>query len=237
MNYCLIPPLEKEYYPESGMENWYRLPYRDSYSSLTDNCFWEYLSNSTYLDQINRAGAAVYLLGGWYDIWSRDIVILYRNLTLPKKMIIGPWFHLLPKLGINVLIEQLRFYDYWLKGISNGVMDEEPLYLNVLPKEDNRWEAHSSWPPKDVAWESWFLRSDKSAVDESANNHSLVVDADTNKITFHLTPPRKRFAQRCTAGAYPTPRPMWACPVLYERGHQRAGQSSPCRSPFRDRRP
>ena len=179
MNYCFIPPLEKKYYPEDGMENWYRLPYRDSYSSLTDNCYWEYLSNSTYLDQINRSGAAVYLLGGWYDIWSRDTIILYRNLKLPKKMIIGPWFHMLPKLGINVLIEQLRFYDYWLKGIQNGVMDEDPLYLNVLPGEDNYWEAHKSWPLKDATWESWFLRSNQSTDAEFPDGHSLSRCAST----------------------------------------------------------
>lgn len=173
LNYCFIPPLEKKEGQEEGMENYYRLPYRDSYSSLTDNRYWEFLSNSTYREQINRSGVAVYLIGGWYDIWSRDTVITYQNLTLPKKMLIGPWFHMRAKMGLNVLIEHLRFYDYWLKGIENGVMEEPPIYVNVLPGEDSSWRFEDQWPPKQVKWESWFLHSEKSGTISSAFDGTL----------------------------------------------------------------
>lgn len=173
LNYCFIPPLEKQDGQEPGMDAYYRLPYRDSYSSLTDNRYWEFLSNSTYREQINQAGAAVYLVGGWYDIWSRDTVITYRNLTLPKKMLIGPWFHMRPKLGLNVLIEHLRFYDYWLKGIENGIMDEPPIYVNVLPGEDGSWRFEEDWPPKNVEWKSWFLHSETSGTIDAAFDGTL----------------------------------------------------------------
>ena len=58
-------------------------------------------------------------------------------------------------------------------------MDEDPLYLNVLPGEDNYWEAHKSWPLKDATWESWFLRSNQSTDAEFPDGHSLSRCAST----------------------------------------------------------
>ncbi|WP_434310883.1 CocE/NonD family hydrolase [Hominifimenecus sp. rT4P-3] len=173
MNHCFIPPLEDLDRSNPEMDKYYRLPYRDSFSNLTDNCYWEALSNSNYKEQINRSGVAVYLLGGWYDIWSRDTVIMYRNLELPKKMIIGPWFHMLPKLGFNVLVEQLRFYDYWLKGIQNHIMEEPPIYYNILPEKDAEWRFADQWPVPGVTWESFYLHSEGQKTVDSFHDGSL----------------------------------------------------------------
>ena len=52
-----------------------------------------------------------------------------RGLTAPKKGLIGPWAHAYPQAAlpgpaIGFLQEALRWWDHWLKGIDNGIMDE-----------------------------------------------------------------------------------------------------------------
>ena len=56
----------------------------------------------------------------------------WSGLTVPRKGLIGPWAHgyphfALPGPQIGFLQEMLRWWDYWLKGIDTGVMDEPML--------------------------------------------------------------------------------------------------------------
>ncbi|MFS0776940.1 CocE/NonD family hydrolase [Neobacillus sp. 3P2-tot-E-2] len=150
------PPIEPQY-------TYNRLPYRDSFSTLTDNRYWVDTSASTYKDAINESGVAIYLIGGWFDVFRRDTLVTYNNLSGPRKMIVGPWFHTRPKLEVNLLIEHLRFYDFWLKDIENGVMDEHPIYYKTV---NNEWQFEKEWPPANLYNKSLFL-GEESLVDEA----------------------------------------------------------------------
>ena len=51
-----------------------------------------------------------------------------------KKVIVGPWLHTLPDVGvpgprIDLTHELARFFEYWLTGVDNGVMDEPPVTI------------------------------------------------------------------------------------------------------------
>ena len=127
--------------------------YRDDWSDETDGELWNQISASTHKDDINKSGAAVYLHGGWYDVFRRDTFVMYENLTLPKKMIVGPWYHC-GSDGINMPAEYLRFYDYWLKGIENGLMDEDPIYMYTQYGE---WKPYTCWPLPEEERMSLFL--------------------------------------------------------------------------------
>jgi hypothetical protein len=54
---------------------------------------------------------------------------LLERLRVPRNGLIGPWAHAYPHFAlsgpqIGFLQEMLRWWDYWLKGIDTGVMDE-----------------------------------------------------------------------------------------------------------------
>ncbi|RDE07881.1 CocE/NonD family hydrolase [Pelagibacterium lacus] len=51
--------------------------------------------------------------------------------------------------------EMLRWYDYWLKGIDNGIMDEPE--VNYFLEGAREWRGAQSWPPQ-VDWVPFFLR-------------------------------------------------------------------------------
>jgi putative CocE/NonD family hydrolase len=103
---------------------------------------------------------AVYAVGGWADGYSNAIFRLLANLKGPKKGLCGSWGHRYPHFGrpgdeIGFLQECIRWWDRWLKGIDNGIMEEPELraWLEdpVPPASDRavrpgRWVAEAAWP-------------------------------------------------------------------------------------------
>jgi putative CocE/NonD family hydrolase len=103
---------------------------------------------------------ATYLIGGWRDGYVNCNLRTFANLQCPKKLMIGPWLHVQPHVGqpgprINHYREMVRFYDYWLKGIDTGVMDEPPISLYVQqydrpdanrPLTSGFWQFEDAWP-------------------------------------------------------------------------------------------
>ena len=60
-----------------------------------------------------------------------------------------------PGPNIDYLHEMTRFFDYWLKGIDNGVMDESPLTIyreeytppEAFPARKNgAWHSEAAYP-------------------------------------------------------------------------------------------
>lgn len=150
------------------------LKHRDDWCDQSDSEYWNQVSASTYKDKINSSNAAVYLIGGWFDVFRRDTVMMYHNITLPKKMIIGPWFHTKPKREISLVMEHVRFYDYWLKGIDNGIMDEDPIFLKCVNAEEGEdWGFAKQWPLPGEKAVRYYLHSDVTGTIQSAHDGSL----------------------------------------------------------------
>jgi len=113
----------------------------------------------------------VYAVGGWTDAYKNAIPRLLERLTVPRKGLIGPWAHGYPHFArpgpqVGFLQEMLRWWDYWLKGIDTGIMNEPILrawmtdsvkpesYHEALP---GRWVAEPSWPPPGITPQRLFL--------------------------------------------------------------------------------
>ncbi len=52
--------------------------------------------------------------------------------------------------------ELLRWYDYWLKGIDTGILDEPPIKLFVMGI--NKWRFENEWPLARTEWTSFYLQ-------------------------------------------------------------------------------
>ena len=64
--------------------------------------------------------------------WTLDGTIeLYNALKGPKKLDIGPYPPMQSRPFIEEHDKMFRWYEYWLKGIDNGVMDEPPVTVFV----------------------------------------------------------------------------------------------------------
>lgn len=129
------------------------LPFRDSVDAKTGARPWIDWSSITYRKEIERSGVAIYHLAGWFDRYVLGQILLFKNLDNPQRILIGPWSHVQDH-GLDLGAEHRRFYDYWLKGIDNGIMQEDPVHYYVMGKG---WRSARQWPlPEEKRTSYWF---------------------------------------------------------------------------------
>ena len=89
--------------------------------------------------------------------WTLDGTIeVFNALKGPKKLDIGAYPPMQSRPFIEEHDKMFRWYDYWIKGIDNGVMDEPA--VTVFVEGSRKRVAGSRWPPKDVDYRSLYLR-------------------------------------------------------------------------------
>jgi predicted acyl esterase len=121
----------------------------------------------------DRVQCAVLLIEGWADWYATEELRAFQRLNVPKKVLIGPWGHYyaeekdaFPGPRIDARREYLKWFDHWLKGIDNGVMNEPPVTVfvrgwqepSLLCREDaGTWRNEAAWPPVRVRPTAIFL--------------------------------------------------------------------------------
>ncbi len=127
---------------------------------------------------------ATYLFGGWRDGYTNCNLRVFEHLQCPKKVLIGPWLHVLPYNGvpgprINHYREMARFYLYWLADQDTGIMDEPPITIYVQEYDPPRmsrpttrgyWRFETEWPLRRGIEQTLYLGdgSLREAVTETA---------------------------------------------------------------------
>ena len=140
---------------ESGLwlEEWLAHQRRDDY--------WRHGSICESYEDVEVPVLAV---SGWADGYSNAVFRLMENLSAPRLGLIGPWSHKYPHLGqpgpaIGFLQELVRWWDHWLKGVDNHVMDEPMLRvwmqdsmppLTAYEERPGRWVGEPDWPSPHV---------------------------------------------------------------------------------------
>ncbi|MFC1991705.1 CocE/NonD family hydrolase [Chloroflexota bacterium] len=99
--------------------------------------------------------------GGCWATYGLHLLGAFRNwenLKVPKKMVIGPPMYL-DRPFYQLQYESLRWFDYWLKGIDTGIMDEPPVRLFVMGT--NQWKETNDWPLPETKWTPFYLHEDE----------------------------------------------------------------------------
>ncbi|HWM94578.1 MAG TPA: CocE/NonD family hydrolase, partial [Thermoanaerobaculia bacterium] len=129
------------------------LPFRDSVDAKTGIRPWIEWSPITYRKEIERSGVAIYHVAGWFDRYVTGQTVLFKNLDNPQRITIGPWSHVQDH-ELDSGAEHHRFYDYWLKGIDNGIAKEDPVHYYVM---GSGWRSARQWPlPEEKRTSYWF---------------------------------------------------------------------------------
>ena len=126
-----------------------------------------------------------YHMAGWYDLQLVGTLSSYMRMKEKggselarrnQKLIIGPWLHstnLTNNIGqletslssmasiIDFMGIQLRWFDYWLKRIDNGIMDEPPIRIFVMGDNVGRFE--NEWPLARTQYTNYYLHSNGNA--------------------------------------------------------------------------
>ena len=132
----------------------------------------ELWQHGSICEDYSKIKAAVYCVTGWADAYTNSIPRMMQHLECPRKALIGPWLHkyphfAIPEPKIGFLQEALRWWDYWLKGIDTGIMDEPSctFYLqdSVAPRPNythrkGQWIQCNNWPDVDkTTLQRWSL--------------------------------------------------------------------------------
>jgi putative CocE/NonD family hydrolase len=142
------------------LERWLHHQRRDSY--------WKH---GSICENYGAIEAAMLLVGGWVDGYKTALMRMAARLSCPTKCIMGPWAHVYPHDGvpgpqIGFLQEAVRWFDHFLKGINNGVMEEPKLraYIveSVAPQthyefREGRWIGERDWPSQTIAAREFHL--------------------------------------------------------------------------------
>jgi putative CocE/NonD family hydrolase len=124
----------------------------------------DYWRHASVCEDYAAVDVPVLASSGWADGYSNAVTRLLEHLDVPRKGLIGPWSHKYPHLGqpgpaIGYLQEVVRWWDHWLKGADNGVMDGPMLRAwmqeSVPPstsyeERPGRWVGEPSWPSPHV---------------------------------------------------------------------------------------
>jgi putative CocE/NonD family hydrolase len=138
---------------------------------LLDGPYWRERSLRPDYDRIR---CAVFVIDGWADWYCTPLLRAFASLKVPKRALIGPWSHMwpeeaLPGPRIDGAHECLRWFDHWLKGLDNGIMNEPPVTLFIrdyspptplLLHDAGVFRAENEWPPVRRCDTPFYFRED-----------------------------------------------------------------------------
>jgi putative CocE/NonD family hydrolase len=136
--------------------------------------YWKNLSLEGHFPEINLP---VLHITGWFDGDQPGALFYYRGMATHSPaadrqfLLAGPWQHSgvwfpQQKLGDIDFGElsihdskalQVHWFDYWLKGEQNGLMDEPHVKVFVMGR--NKWREASSWPIPGTQLTNYYLHS------------------------------------------------------------------------------
>jgi uncharacterized protein len=177
----------------------------------------EYFAKMWSPGVLERTKVPCYMVSGWFDDDLKGTLVHFPafGMTHPnpevrnsQKLLIGPWPHRLSidtgKLGdfdygpqsvVPLYKEAVRWFDYWLKGIDNGVMGESRCRLFLMGS--NRWIETNTFPVAESRQRSYLLAANGPSNTLSGAGVLGDLPGSSLKSTFTYNPER------------PAPTPFW----------------------------
>ncbi|MEE2822203.1 MAG: CocE/NonD family hydrolase [Acidobacteriota bacterium] len=135
----------------------------------------------------------IYHESGWYDRYVRWSFQNFNQISQEghsqrtresQKVIMGPWVHggdlppetdtayFGPAAKIDRQKLQLRWFDYWLKDLDTGIMDEPALRIYLMGAD--QWLEGDTWPLPDTTYVPYYFRSGTGKPSGSLNDGRLL---------------------------------------------------------------
>jgi uncharacterized protein len=130
---------------------------------------------------------------GWYDIFINGQLRNFNGMRTHggsaaarrgTQLVVGPWLHIPwsrtvgqidfgPEAANPIDDLQLKWFDYWLKGIHNGINRQPRVRIFVMG--ENRWRSSNTWPLPHTRYVRYYLHS-LTAANSVRGNGSLTTN-------------------------------------------------------------
>jgi putative CocE/NonD family hydrolase len=151
--------------------------YFDDLSHPDDGPYWQALSIAERYAEVD---VPMLHVAGWFDVFLGGQLRAFQGVQAharseaagrAQRLVVGPWVHgpantsqtqagevdFGPDAVFDLHAQRIRWYDYWLKGAPNGVMDGPAVRAFLMGA--NRWLELDSWPPAGVTYRPLFFHS------------------------------------------------------------------------------
>lgn len=136
----------------------YPIHHESWFDIITNHLDGEWYEERNPINLARNIDIPVYLQINQGRGWTVDGTIdLFETLNCPKKLEIGPYPPMQTRPWVDDHDTMFRWYDYWLKGIDNGIMDEPTVKVHV--EGSRKWLTGDHWPVVDVAYRPLYLRT------------------------------------------------------------------------------
>ncbi|MFI9557281.1 CocE/NonD family hydrolase [Nonomuraea endophytica] len=118
-----------------------------------------YWAKRDFSPDVADVGAAVTMLGGWYDVflpWQIKDYLTMRRAGRRPYLTIGPWYHVDMRHGRPSVAEALTWFRAHLLGDFSRLR-ADPVRLHVTGAGE--WRDYPDWPVPGMRMRRWHLRS------------------------------------------------------------------------------
>ena len=147
--------------------------------AFQNDMLWNYMRHSLDSDYWRKNSARwdkitvpVYSAGNWggFAMHLRGNTEGYMcAASRHRKLRIHSGSHYHPFHSEEARMDQLRWFDYWLKGIDTGIMDEPPVKLEIRTGGSRKpypFRFEEDWPIPRTQWTKYFLRIDRAGTED-----------------------------------------------------------------------
>jgi putative CocE/NonD family hydrolase len=139
----------------------------------TPDKYWDQIRVDDKVEQIK---APALIIDGWYDYYLELALDDFNRMRTRggseearmSRLIIGPWTHTAvsefddvdfgPEADFMLqLPELMRWYGYWLNGEDTGIINDGPIRIFVMGR--NEWRTEKEWPLARARYEKYYLHS------------------------------------------------------------------------------
>jgi len=149
-----------------------------------DSDYWR--MNSAQWDKIK---VPLYSVGNWggFSMHLRGNTEGYLcAASKHKKLRVHTGTHFHPFHAEEGRMDQLRWFDHWLKGIDTGIMDEPPVKLEIRTGGSTKpyaFRFENEWPLARTQWTKMYLKIDRAPTGELMGTEGALVAEPPKTVT------------------------------------------------------
>lgn len=155
------------------------------------NWIWEIMRNrldTGFYEGVQAEGDKIvvpfYSVGNWSHTMLHlrgNTEAFVRAASRNKKLRIHSGTHFHPFYSEEGKMDQLRFFDQWLKGIDTSIMSEPPVKVCLRTDADScEWRYNSRWPFDNTRWTKFYLGAPDAGASKDAQG-TLSKDVPTTE--------------------------------------------------------